>query len=122
MQQRPSSGTVIIGTSVQPCRKSPDGLVLLHELGRALNLDTGFTSLAASPCFHTAGVTHGYVPKFLHGGSTEEVSRPVYGLVKCPNYSVLLHELARAPNLDAAFTSAAASPLFHSIGATHSYM
>jgi hypothetical protein len=62
------------------------------------------------------------VLKFLHVGSIEEVSRPVYSLVKCPDYSVLLHELTRAPNLDAAFTSAAASPLFHAIGATHSYV
>jgi hypothetical protein len=62
------------------------------------------------------------VPKFLHVGSIEKVSRPVYSLVKCPKYSVLLHELTRRPNLDAAFTSVAASPLFHAIGATHNYV
>jgi len=62
------------------------------------------------------------VPKFLHVGSIGKVSRPVYSLVKCPNYSVLVHELTKAPNLDAAFISAAASPLFHAIGATHSYV
>ena len=62
------------------------------------------------------------MPKLLHVGGTEEVSRPVYSLVMCPDYSLLLHELARVPNLDAAFTSAAASPLFHAVGATHSYV
>ena len=55
--------------------------------------------------------------KFLHVGGTEEVSRPVYSLVNYPKYSVL-----RAPNLDAAFTSPVASPLFHAIGETHDYM
>lgn len=55
--------------------------------------------------------------KFLHVGGTEEVSRPVCSLVKYPKYSVL-----RAPNLEAAFTSPVASPLFHAIGASHDYV
>jgi hypothetical protein len=62
------------------------------------------------------------VPKFLHVGDTEEGSKPVYNLVKCPDYSVLLHELARAPNLGATFTSTAASSVFNAIGSTHGYM
>jgi hypothetical protein len=61
------------------------------------------------------------VPKFLHAGDTEEGSRPMYNLVKCPSYSVLLHELSRALNLYATFTSAAASPVFNTTDVTHGY-
>jgi len=48
--------------------------------------------------------------------------QPLHKPVKAPGSSVLLHELASAPNLDTAFTSATATPLLHAIGAAHGYV
>jgi E3 ubiquitin-protein ligase HUWE1 len=47
---------------------------------------------------------------------------PLHKPVKAPGSSVLLHELASAPNLDTAFTSVTATPLLHAIGAAHGYV
>jgi len=48
--------------------------------------------------------------------------QPLHKPVKAPGSSVLLHELASAPNLDTAFTSVTATPLLHAIGAAHGYV
>lgn len=42
--------------------------------------------------------------------------------METPGGSVLLHELASAPNLETAFTSDTATPLLHAMNAAHGYV
>jgi E3 ubiquitin-protein ligase HUWE1 len=51
-----------------------------------------------------------------------EQLKPLRNPVKIPGSSDLLQELAAAPNLDTAFSSAAATPLLHAMGAAHGYV
>ncbi|XP_066587993.1 E3 ubiquitin-protein ligase HUWE1 isoform X2 [Prorops nasuta] len=46
--------------------ESPGGSVLLHELASAPNLETAFTSDAATPLLHAMNAAHGYVVMFVH--------------------------------------------------------
>jgi E3 ubiquitin-protein ligase HUWE1 len=58
----------------------------------------------------------------LQLSSVLERLQPLHSPVKAPGSSVLLHELASAPNLDTAFSSAAATPLLHAMVAAHGYV
>ncbi|XP_057320129.1 E3 ubiquitin-protein ligase HUWE1-like isoform X1 [Microplitis mediator] len=48
--------------------------------------------------------------------------KPLHSHMESPGGSVLLHELASAPNLETAFTSDTATPLLHAMNAAHSYV
>ncbi|XP_012277229.1 E3 ubiquitin-protein ligase HUWE1 isoform X2 [Orussus abietinus] len=48
--------------------------------------------------------------------------KPLHSHVDSPGGSVLLHELASAPNLETAFTSDTATPLLHAMNAAHGYV
>ncbi|XP_068082120.1 E3 ubiquitin-protein ligase HUWE1 [Anabrus simplex] len=51
-----------------------------------------------------------------------ESLRPLHHPISNPGSSVLLHEVASAPNLDTAFNTAAATPLLHAMSAAHGYV
>ncbi|XP_020278772.1 E3 ubiquitin-protein ligase HUWE1 isoform X2 [Pseudomyrmex gracilis] len=48
--------------------------------------------------------------------------KPLHSHMESPGGSVLLHELASAPNLETAFTSDNATPLLHAMNAAHGYV
>ncbi|XP_015599094.1 E3 ubiquitin-protein ligase HUWE1 isoform X3 [Cephus cinctus] len=48
--------------------------------------------------------------------------KPLHSHMEAPGGSVLLHELASAPNLETAFTSDTATPLLHAMNAAHGYV
>ncbi|XP_076681578.1 HECT, UBA and WWE domain containing E3 ubiquitin protein ligase 1 isoform X3 [Andrena cerasifolii] len=48
--------------------------------------------------------------------------KALHSHMKTPGGSVLLHELASAPNLETAFTSDTATPLLHAMNAAHGYV
>ncbi|KAL6427457.1 hypothetical protein ACFW04_008764 [Cataglyphis niger] len=48
--------------------------------------------------------------------------KPLHSHMESPGGSVLLHELASAPNLETAFTSDTATPLLHAMNAAHGYV
>ncbi|GLH08141.1 uncharacterized protein GBIM_13439 [Gryllus bimaculatus] len=48
--------------------------------------------------------------------------RPLHCPIEEPGSSVLLHELATAPNLETAFSTASATPLLHAMSAAHGYV
>ncbi|XP_076294391.1 HECT, UBA and WWE domain containing E3 ubiquitin protein ligase 1 isoform X4 [Lasioglossum baleicum] len=48
--------------------------------------------------------------------------KPLHNHTGTPGGSVLLHELASAPNLETAFTSDTATPLLHAMNAAHGYV
>lgn len=48
--------------------------------------------------------------------------KPLHSNMESPGGSVLLHELASAPNLETAFTSDTATPLLHAMNAAHGYV
>ncbi|XP_076227161.1 HECT, UBA and WWE domain containing E3 ubiquitin protein ligase 1 isoform X5 [Nomia melanderi] len=48
--------------------------------------------------------------------------KPLHNHTDTPGGSVLLHELASAPNLETAFTSDTATPLLHAMNAAHGYV
>lgn len=48
--------------------------------------------------------------------------KPLHNHIESPGGSVLLHELASAPNLETAFTSDTATPLLHAMNAAHGYV
>lgn len=48
--------------------------------------------------------------------------KPLHSHMDSPGGSVLLHELASAPNLETAFTSDTATPLLHAMNAAHGYV
>ncbi|XP_063994967.1 E3 ubiquitin-protein ligase HUWE1 isoform X2 [Diachasmimorpha longicaudata] len=48
--------------------------------------------------------------------------KPLHSHMESPGGSVLLHELASAPNLESAFTSDTATPLLHAMNAAHGYV
>ncbi|XP_018052863.1 PREDICTED: E3 ubiquitin-protein ligase HUWE1 isoform X6 [Atta colombica] len=48
--------------------------------------------------------------------------KPLHNNLESPGASVLLHELASAPNLETAFTSDTATPLLHAMNAAHGYV
>ncbi|XP_053985847.1 E3 ubiquitin-protein ligase HUWE1-like isoform X2 [Hylaeus volcanicus] len=48
--------------------------------------------------------------------------KPLHSHMETPGGSVLLHELASAPNLETAFTSDTATPLLHAMNAAHGYV
>ena len=48
--------------------------------------------------------------------------KPLHNHMESPGGSVLLHELASAPNLETAFTSDEATPLLHAMNAAHGYV
>ncbi|XP_046484252.1 E3 ubiquitin-protein ligase HUWE1 isoform X1 [Neodiprion pinetum] len=48
--------------------------------------------------------------------------KPLHCHMESPGGSVLLHELASAPNLETAFTSDQATPLLHAMNAAHGYV
>ncbi|XP_034939530.1 E3 ubiquitin-protein ligase HUWE1 isoform X2 [Chelonus insularis] len=48
--------------------------------------------------------------------------KPLHSHMESPGGSVLLHELASAPNLEAAFASDTATPLLHAMNAAHGYV
>jgi len=48
--------------------------------------------------------------------------KPLHTHTNSPSGSILLHELATAPNLETAFTSDTATPLLHAMNAAHGYV
>lgn len=106
------------------------GLVpLLKILGLPnLPVDCPVTAAAqavASVCKSILNLAH--EPKVLKQGLTQlkdvlENLKPLCSNLDKPGASILLHELANAPNIDTAFTNASATPLLHAMNAAHGYV
>lgn len=106
------------------------GLVpLLKILGLPnLPVDCPVTTAAqavASVCKSILNLAH--EPKVLKQGLTQlkevlENLEPLCSNLDKPGGSILLHELANAPNLETAFTNASATPLLHAMNAAHGYV
>ncbi|KDR00542.1 E3 ubiquitin-protein ligase HUWE1 [Zootermopsis nevadensis] len=114
------------------CREfvAQNGLVPLLSILGLPNLPVDYpvataAQAVASVCKSILNLAH--EPRVLREGLHQlskvlEQLQPLHSPVKAPGSSVLLHELASAPNLDSAFTSAAATPLLHAMGAAHGYV
>lgn len=69
----------------------------------------------------------GHEPQVLQIGlehlyNLVQTLEPLYDHLTAPGGSVLLKELATAPNIDCAFSTASATPLLHAMGAAHGYI
>lgn len=106
------------------------GLVpLLKILGLPnLPVDCPVTAAAqavASVCKSILNLAH--ESKVLKQGLTQlgevlQSLKPLCSNLDKPGTSILLHELANAPNLETAFTNPSATPLLHAMNAAHGYV
>lgn len=114
------------------CREfvNQGGLVpLLKILGLPnLPVDCPVTNSAqavASVCKSILNLAH--EPKVLEEGLSQlnevlQRLKPLYANLSSVGSSKLLHELANAPHLESAFSTASATPLLHAMGAAHGYV
>lgn len=114
------------------CREfvTQGGLVPLLKILALPNLpvDCPVTTAAqavASVCKSILNLAH--EPKVLKQGLTQlaDVLRalePLCSNIDKPGGSILLHELANAPNLETAFSNPSATPLLHAMNAAHGYV
>ncbi|XP_043484818.1 E3 ubiquitin-protein ligase HUWE1 isoform X4 [Leptopilina heterotoma] len=114
------------------CREfvNQDGLVPLLSILGLPNLPVDYpvaqaAQAVASVCKSILNLAH--EPQVLKTGLTQlndvlNLLKPLHSHMNAPGGSVLLHELASAPNLETAFTSDLATPLLHAMNAAHGYV
>ncbi|XP_011497625.1 PREDICTED: E3 ubiquitin-protein ligase HUWE1 [Ceratosolen solmsi marchali] len=114
------------------CREfvAQKGLVPLLSILGLPNLPVDYpvaqaAQAVASVCKSILNLAH--EPLVLKTGLTQlnevlNLLKPLHSHMESPIGSVLLHELASAPNLETAFTSDKATPLLHAMNAAHGYV
>lgn len=114
------------------CREfvNQGGLVPLLKILSLPNLPvdcpvTTSSQAVASVCKSILNLAH--EPKVLKQGLSQladvlETLKPLCSNINKPGGSILLHELASAPNLESAFSNPSATPLLHAMNAAHGYV
>lgn len=107
-----------------------DGLVPLLRCLSLPNLPVDYpvtvaAQSVASVCKSILNLAH--EPRVLKLGLKQllgvlETLKPLQDPVKTTSGSILLHELANAPCLETAFSTATSTPLLHAMGAAHGYV